>query len=225
MKIAVVDDHALFRKSLIHLFESFNVENDRRYIVSVDAANGTDLVRQLGKLPKRNIPDIVLLDLSMPSMNGFETLSWLQANFPLIKVVMLTMKADDASIINCLKLGACCYLLKDIHPPELKIALDSVLEKGYYNADAVTVKVMQHISGKHIPMSSEQPHSAPVLSDKEAAFLQLACSDLTYKQIAAQMDTSERIIDIYRESLFAKLKVKSRVGMALEAIRLGIVTL
>jgi DNA-binding NarL/FixJ family response regulator len=224
IKIAIVDDHLLFAKSLSTCMDSFNTGNENRYFVSLIALNGADLIEQLGKVPRQHIPDIILLDLNMPVMNGFDTLSWLGTNFPLIKVVMLTMKSDDTSIIRCLRLGACGYLLKDIHPNELKNALDSFQEKGYYNADSVTIAVMRHFGSKGGQAAIEE-RATPAISERERQFLKLACSDLTYKDIAVEMSVSERTVDGYRDSLFSKLKVQSRVGLALEAIRRSLIEL
>jgi DNA-binding NarL/FixJ family response regulator len=128
------------------------------------------------------------------------------------------MKDDDATIIKMIKAGCCSYLLKDIHPEELNKALHEIHSKGYYNADAANInyrRLLQH----------QEKQNELQLTEKEKHFLQLACSDATYKQIAAEMHVSERTVDGYRESLFRKLNVQSRTGMALEALRKNIVSL
>ncbi len=209
--LAIADDHQLFLKSLSLLISSF-----QSFAIVAEALNGKDLLDKIKALPQQ--PDIILLDVTMPVMGGIETAQHLLDYYPAIKVVALSMKDDDKTIISMLKAGACAYLLKDIHPDELEKALLEIAGKGYYNADNLNI----HYRRILIQQSAEKPLK---LSEKEGIFLHLACSDLTYKQIAAKMYLSERTIDGYREALFEKLSVQSRTGMALEAIRRNLVSL
>jgi DNA-binding NarL/FixJ family response regulator len=204
-RIALVDDHQLFLKSLSLMLESFKV-----YQVVLEASNGKDLQEKLGKI--KELPEIILIDVNMPVMNGIETAKWLSENYPQIKPVALSMNADDNAIISMFKAGCCGYLLKDTHPNELEKALDEINRKGFYNADA------GNISFRRILMKVDEKEEIQI-SPKEMIFLQYACSDLTYKQIATEMHLSERTIDGYRESLFRKFNVLSRVGLCLEALR------
>ncbi|WP_063715257.1 response regulator transcription factor [Chitinophaga pinensis] len=206
IKIGITDDQQLFLKSLTALVNTFT-----SFEVIVDALNGEDLIEKLGTLDE--LPDIILVDVNMPVMDGAETVRYVSANYPLIKLVALSVKDDDLTIINMIKAGGCAYLLKDIHPNELERALLEIQEKGIYNGDAF------NINYRRILIAQQQMKDGLRVTDKEKDFLQLACSDLTYKQIAAKMKLSERTIDGYRESLFMKLNVQSRVGMVMEAIR------
>lgn len=211
IKIGIVDDHQLFLKSLSLLISGF-----KDFTIVVEALNGKDL---LDKMQLKKVePDILLVDVNMPVMNGIATAEHFAEHHPLIKIVALSMKDDDTTIIAMLKAGACAYLLKDIHPDTLEKALLEIYNSGFYNADTANInyrRLLQH-NLKEPPLK---------LSEKESQFLQLACSDQTYKQIAAEMHLSERTIDGYREALFQKLNVQSRVGMALEAIRRNLVSL
>jgi DNA-binding NarL/FixJ family response regulator len=126
------------------------------------------------------------------------------------------MNDEDNIIINMLKSGCCAYLLKETHPDELEKALDEITAKGYYNADAGNIRFRREETEKE---------ALPQINDREKLFLQHACSDLTYKEVATLMNLSERTIDGYREALFRKLNVQSRVGLAMEAIRRGWVAL
>jgi DNA-binding NarL/FixJ family response regulator len=184
--------------------------------VVAEALNGEQLLQKLAAMP--SLPDIALVDVNMPVMDGITTVRRVSRDYPQVKTIALSMKDDDYTIINMLKAGCCSYLLKDIHPDELEKALTEVAAKGYYNADAANINFRRFISrpGNHLSLH---------FSEKELTFLQLACSDRTYKQIASEMHLSERTIDGYRESLFEKLNVQSRVGMALEAIRRNLVTI
>jgi DNA-binding NarL/FixJ family response regulator len=130
--------------------------------------------------------------------------------------VALSQNDSDKTIIGMIKAGCCAYLLKDTHPNELEKALHEIYTTGFYNADASNINFRRLLQFEK---------DALKITDKEKMFLQLACSDRTYKQIAAEMFLSERTIDGYRESLFQKLNVQSRVGMALEAIRRELVSL
>lgn len=211
INIGIVDDHQLFLKSLSLLISGF-----KDFTIVVEALNGKDLLEKMQL--KKVEPDILLVDVNMPVMNGIATAEYFTEHHPLVKMVALSMKDDDATIIAMLKAGACAYLLKDIHPDALEKALLEIYASGFYNADAANInyrRLLQH-NLKEPPLK---------LTDKEKQFLQLACSDQTYKQIAMEMHLSERTIDGYREALFQKLKVQSRVGMALEAIRRNIVSL
>ncbi len=161
-------------------------------------------------------PEIILIDVNMPVMDGVAVASWLSKEFPLIKPAALSQNDSDKAIISMIKAGCCAYFLKDTHPEELNKALDEIYNKGYYNAEVSNINFRRLLQFEKDALS---------ISEKEKIFLQYSCSDMTYKQIAAQMNLSERTIDGYRESLFQKLNVQSRVGMALEAIRKELVKL
>ncbi|HEY0609270.1 MAG TPA: response regulator transcription factor, partial [Chitinophaga sp.] len=189
--------------TLINTFPSF--------LVVVDALNGEDLLQKLATL--KELPDIILLDVNMPVMEGPEAAQRVAEKYPLIRTAALSVKDDDMTVISMIKGGCCAYLLKDIHPNELEKALLEIQEKGFYNGDAF------NINYRRLIVAQQQVKTGPNITDKEKKFLQLACSDLTYKQIASKMNVSERTIDGYREVLFEKLNVQSRVGMVMEAIR------
>lgn len=209
--IGVTDDEQLFVKSLALLINTFN-----RFTTVLEALSGEDLLKKLDAGVQQ--PDILLLDVNMKLMDGIQTAARVAQQFPSIKLVALSTKDDDTTIINMLKAGCCAYLVKDIHPNELEKALDEINNKGYYNADAANINYRRL-------MLHDQKQDGIQLTDREKSFLQLACSDLTYKQIAAQMHLSERTIDGYREAIFEKFNVQSRVGMAMEAIRRKIVAI
>ena len=192
------------------------LDNFGDYEVIVEALNGSALQQKILQLNK--VPDIILIDVNMPVMDGIETTRWLNTSYPATKLIALSMNDKDNTIISMFKAGCCAYLLKDIHPTELEKALKEIIEKGYYNADAGNINFRRLLL-----KVDEKP--AIVLSQKEQCFLKLTCSELTYKQIAAAMNLSERTIDGYRESLFQKFHVQSRVGLCLEALRKEFVNL
>lgn len=212
VNIAVVDDHKLFRSGLINLIHSLDLE----VIVSIEANNGKELVEFLNRGAS---PDIVLLDANMPILNGYDTASILQKNYPNIKVLVITMNNDEQSVIKMLKLGVRGYIGKDVEPEELKQALIHIIEKGYYYTDQLTGQLIQAL---HIP--SKPLSDKGNLSEQELTFIRLACSEDTYSQIADKMFLSPKTIDGYRASVFEKLNIKSRVGLVLYAIKAGLVS-
>jgi len=210
--VVIADDHTLMRNALARLVSSFD-----KYNVVFEAGNGMEVIE---KLKIHGIPDIILLDISMPVMDGFETAKWLTKNYPQIKILSLSMQSDEDSIIKMLKLGAKGYLMKNVEPEELNLALDSVMTKDFYLSEIISGKV---ITGLHKDFNN--PLEPLALTDKEKEFLRFICSELTYKDIAEKMFISSRTVEDYRSALFAKLKLKSRVGLAMYAIKNGIVVL
>jgi DNA-binding NarL/FixJ family response regulator len=206
-RIGLVDDHQLFLKSLQLMLESFG-----NYEVVVEALNGESLKGKISSLATP--PDLMLIDVNMPVLDGIATSKWLNEKYPAMKLVALSMNDTDTAIIEMFKAGCCAFLLKDTHPTELEKALKEVITRGYYNADASNINFR-----RLLVKSNETPEI--IMTEKEKIFLSYACSELTYKQIAAQMNLSERTIDGYRESLFHKFQVQSRVGLCLEALRKG----
>jgi two-component system invasion response regulator UvrY len=207
--VAIADDHSLLRGALASLIDSFG-----EYSVLFEANNGKE-VRPL--IHQHGIPDIMLVDVNMPEMDGFETTKWLHANYPQIKVLVLSMLSDERTIIRMVRLGAKGYLLKNTDPEELKEALDSVMSKDVYLPDVISGKL---ISGLH--RDADRDEETIVLNERETEFLRWVCTELAYKDIAEKMNLSPRTIDDYRQNLFAKLKVHSRIGLVLYAIRNGI---
>jgi two-component system, NarL family, invasion response regulator UvrY len=209
IQVAIVDDHNLLRKALAKLISSF--EN---YAVLFEGNSGKEIK---ARIALQVIPDIILLDVNMPDMDGYETVRWLNKNYPQVKVLALSMFSDETTIIRMLRLGAKGYILKNIEPEELKLALDSIMKKDFYLSDYISGKI---ISGLHKDLGN--PDEQIILSDKEKEFLRLVCSELTYKDIADKMFISHRTVDNYRNVLFDKLKVRSRVGLVMYAIKNGL---
>jgi DNA-binding NarL/FixJ family response regulator len=206
IQVAIADDHILLRAALARLVNAID-----GYSVLFEADNGKDL---RNNIMQHRVPDVVLLDVNMPEMNGFETTEWLHKNYPHIKVLVLSMLSDEKTIIKMFRAGAKGYLLKNADPEEFKKALDSVVSKNVYLSEYVSAKL---VSGLH--KDTDKPETVVVLNEKEKEFLRWTCSELSYKEIAEKMYLSPRTIDDYRQSLFTKLKVHSRVGLVMYAIK------
>jgi two-component system, NarL family, invasion response regulator UvrY len=208
--IAMADDHKLIRQSLADMITTFG-----GYQIVLQADNGRELTSQI----HHHVPDLVLLDVRMPEMDGFQTATWLQAHYPAIKILALTMMDDDFAIVKMLKAGAKGYVLKDAEPAELKTALYSVVNKGFYFNDMVTGKLVHTVMNGEVHQGNQHDIK---LSAKEEEFLKLVSTELTYKEIAERMFVSPRTIDGYRDGLFEKLNIKSRVGLVLFSLKRGI---
>lgn len=211
IKVALADDHVLLRNALASLIDGFG-----NCHVIHQSGTGKELVNGIMNGVS---PDVVILDLSMPEMDGYETAVWFRDNYPGAHILMLTMYDSDLSLIRLLQVGVKGFLKKDIHPEELRFAISSVVQSGYYYST--------HTTGKLVNLF-RQPNSNAnlqkvILSESELEFLRLVCTDATYKQIAQQMKLNPRTIDSLRDQLFSKLDVKSRVGLVMIAIRHGIV--
>jgi len=188
--------------------------------VLFEADNGKEF---LDKLDKHKLPDIVLMDINMPEMDGFQTTQWLKINHPGVHVLALSMYDNETSIIRMLKCGAKGYILKDSEPAELKAAIHSLMDKGFYYSDLVSGKLMHAIN--KLDDENDGLKNLVPLNDRETEFLKLACSELTYKEIADKMFVSPRTIDGYRDALFEKLLLKTRVGLVMYAIKNRIVNI
>jgi DNA-binding NarL/FixJ family response regulator len=213
--IAVVDDHTLFRKGLISLINVFP-----NFDVILEASNGKDFIQRLNP---EQLPEIVLMDISMPEMDGYATCEWLKSHYPSIKVLALSTMDAETAIIKMIRSGAKGYIVKDADLSELKLAFSELLSIGFFYNELVSRKVIHSIS--RIVEDNDAVTALQKLSDNELNFLRLSCSEKTYQEIANEMFKSEKTIDGYRAELFKKLNVSSRVGMVMYAIKNGIVQL
>ena len=159
----------------------------------------------------------------MPVMDGYETSSWIKANLPQTKVLVLSMLENDTAIIRMLKNGARGYILKDSKPKIFKEALDNIRDSGYFINELVSNKLMHYIN--HEEVFDTDTFALNTLTENEVTFLKWICTEKTYKEIADEMCLSPRTIDTYRDNLFKKLDVKTRVGLAIFAIKNSIVTI
>lgn len=208
--VVIVDDHTLLSQAIAGMVNTFD-----KFKVLYTAKNGQELIDKFSNSPK-NIPDIILMDINMPIMNGIETTEWLTANYPAVDVMALSVEDADTTILKMLKAGAIGYLLKDTEKTVLENALIEVAENGFFHTKNVTNLLMQSLSGN--------VKNAITFKERELTFMKLACTELTYKEIADKMCLSPKTIDGYRDVLFTKLNVKNRVGLVMYAIKNKIYT-
>ena len=202
-QILLVDDHQLLRKGLIKILNA----NDFTDII--EAANGEELLEIL----KNTSPDIILLDLYMPKMNGFESIKHIKKVNPHAKVLVVSMLDDKVSIIQMIKSGVDGYLLKDSDPKDIIEAIQIILEGGNFYSSLVNERL------NSVLLDNDYNKDQHILSERELEFLILASSDLTYKQIAEKMFVSVRTIDGYRDSIYQKFNIKTRIGLVIFALK------
>jgi DNA-binding NarL/FixJ family response regulator len=200
IQIALVDDHKLFRSGMAAL-----VTNFKRYNILFEAANGQEL---LNAINSGTVPDIILLDISMPVMDGVEAAQILRAKHPNVRIIILSMFEDADKVLLMVKMGVKGYLLKDSEPHEVEDALLKVSQGELYYPEFVTRHLITNFNSK-----------LENINPREIEFLRLTGTELTYKEIAETMNISVRTVDSYRDQLFEKLQIKSRVGLVLYSIK------
>jgi DNA-binding NarL/FixJ family response regulator len=210
--VALVDDHKLLRQSL----NNYIVTDAKDCLVTLQAEDGRALIDQLPTMTVDRIPDIVVLDINMPRLDGYGTLQYLKLHYPSIKVIMLSMFSDDNTIIRCLRLGANAYLVKNVDGDEFIHTIRHVQESGQYYSQYIASLAVSTLKQDVV---KDGPIHESGLTKKEKEFLRLVCSEKTYKEIAVEMAISVRTVDIYRDQLFDKLDVNSRVALVLYAIK------
>jgi DNA-binding NarL/FixJ family response regulator len=212
LSVSLIDDHAMLRAGLARL-----VNDMANFKVISQSDNGKKFIEEVSL---KNIkPDIILLDVSMPIMNGYDTALWIKENLPGTRILVLSMLDDENSIIKMIRNGASGYILKDSEPKELEMALKNIYHNGYHYSDLVNGKIFNAI----ITDQKIDEITVSMLTDNEIVFLKHNCSEMTYGDIAKLMSLSTRTIEGYRDRLFTKLNVKTRVGLVLFAVKNGIV--
>lgn len=202
--VVIVEDHILLSQAIGGLVDGFS-----KFKVLYLCKNGRELLTKF-KDPK-NIPDIVLMDINMPIMNGIETTAALKEQYPQVNVLALSVEEDEKTVLKMLRSGAKGYLLKDTEKSILENALIEVQETGFYHTKNVTNLLLGSLNKKK--------DNQIVLKDREIEFIKHACTEKTYKEIASDMCLSPKTIEGYRDVLFEKLNLKNRTGLVVYAIK------
>lgn len=209
IKIAIAEDQNIVRRGFCELINSFE-----KFEIVAEAGNGKELIDRLKAL--KELPEIVVLDVSMPEMNGYDTLVAIKKLWPDMKVLILTMFNNEYTIIRMIRNKANGYLLKNSDPEELEKALLSISKSNFYHSELVSSHFFHIMHGTAI---------LPDISEKEKQFLTYIHTDLTYKEIAKKMNATERSVIGYKDSLLEKLNVNSRPALVFWAIKLGYVAI
>jgi DNA-binding NarL/FixJ family response regulator len=204
MKIIIVDDHPLFANSLAMMISAMS-----DFEITHTFKNGLEFINFLKENNSESLPNIILLDINMPILNGIETMSWIKKNMPKLDVIALSVNDDEKVVLKMVKLGVKGYLLKDCEPETFIEALNIVYKKGFFYSDKIS---------KYIFESILKPKKN-LFNDKELDFIKYSCSELTYKEIAEKMCVSFKTVDNYRESVFDRLNVKTRIGVVIYATK------
>jgi len=208
IKVAVVDDQLLFRRGLISLLKEFE-ELD----VVIEAENGKELVEAL----KRRKPNIVLLDIEMPVMDGIQTTEYLHKHFPDIRILILTMHDDDEFVIHLIDKGARGFLLKNHSIEIVTDAIHAIMDNGYYFNDRVSKMMIKGlVRSKKIKPSFNSVNN---LSEREIEIIQLICEEFTNKEISDRLCISARTVDNHRDSIMEKTGARNTAGIVMFAIK------
>jgi DNA-binding NarL/FixJ family response regulator len=213
ISVAIADDHALFRKGLIGLLE------DIEFIGNIyEASNGKELLDLLSETSP--LPDMVLLDLRMPVMDGVEATERIQELFPSVKIIILTMQDDEGMILHLIEKGINSFLLKNVEPDELEMVISRLRERDYYFNEKLSSLVVKaiHSKGKKLPVM----YSEDLFSERELEILRLICEEYTAAEIAEKLCVSKRTVDGHRYTLLEKSGARNVVGLVIYAVRNGL---
>jgi DNA-binding NarL/FixJ family response regulator len=210
IKYIIADDHKIFRQGL-----KLSIMDDHKLKCVGEAANGEEV---LELLPKQK-PDVILLDIKMPGMDGIATLNHIREMALDVKVIIVTMFEDDHFIIHLMEAGANGYLFKSAEPEEIKTAIKTVFEHGYYFNDQVSTVMLKTIVKKDDKKNKPQIK----LNERELQVLKLICEERTAQEIGQQIFLSARTVEGIKSSLIEKLDVRNTTGLVVYALRNGIV--
>jgi DNA-binding NarL/FixJ family response regulator len=213
IRVLLADDHKIFRDGLRTL-----IDKETGMEVVAEAENG----RKAVKLTEKLLPNVIVMDVSMPDMNGIEATRKIMAGLPNVKVIGLSMHSDRRFVLGMLETGATGYLLKDCAFSELAIAIRQVLTGHTYLSPGIADVVVKEYIGK-VNFPSRKAHS--LLSPREREILQLIAEGMTAKEIAAHLNLSIKTVETHRWNIMEKLNIHNIAGLTKHAIREGLVTL
>lgn len=213
LNVILVDDHPIFRKGLASILETYS--NTIKVVGSF--GNGKELLDNL-----TIYPDVLIMDIQMPIMDAFDTLDQMKERGIKIPVLILSMVQEEKEIVRMLTKGIRGFLPKDSDPDHFVEAVMEISKGGYYYSDTISGILNSAFAQVNSTQSKNGYIGSLPLTEKEIEFIRLACSELTYKEIAEKLCLSVKTIDGYRANIFEKLDVKSRPGLVLFAVKHGV---
>jgi DNA-binding NarL/FixJ family response regulator len=213
IRLGIADDHKIFRNGL-----KATLEDNADFDLIVEASNGKQLIAQLAT----NVPDVILMDIKMPEMDGIQTTAQVKQRYPGVKVLALSMFNEDKYIVDMMKAGASGYLLKNAEPEEIIEAISTVYHKDYYFNEHLSVTLIKQLAG-----NSQTGNAAMSLADfneREIEVLRLVCQECSNQEIADKIFLSVRTVEGYRARLFEKTRSKNLVGLVIFAVKTGIIS-
>lgn len=216
IKIAIADDHTLFREGL-----AFIISKIKEFEVIIEAEDGLDLLAKLDK--SNDKPDVILMDLKMPNLDGMETAGRVKHLYPEMKIIILTMMQQEDFILHMFDLGVNGYLVKNTSAIELKEAINSVVDKDHYFNDHVSEIMLKGLKKKRVQKPSLSNKAQ--LTPREYEVLEHICQEYTTSEIADKLFVSHRTIETYRKNLLEKIGAKNTAGLIVRSIKTGLITL
>lgn len=213
IKISIADDHSLFREGV-----EFTLRHEGNDIIA-SVSNGQELLNTI--LVEGLVPDVILMDLKMPVLDGIETTQRIKSEFPDIKIVILTMHHEENVILHLLDIGANGYLLKNSSSHELVSAIKNVVEKDFYFTDYISSVMLKGIK-KQVKPSANFGELQNITS-REKEVLRLICEEYTTTEMAEKLFVSDRTIETHRKSLLEKLNAKNTAGLIVKALKFQVI--
>lgn len=214
IKVAIADDHKIFRSGVINTLIPYE---NIRFVFEAD--DGLHLLQ----LMEQQQPDVILMDLKMPNMDGIEATVKVKEKYPDVKIIILTMYEDDNFIVHLVENGANAYLLKNADPEEIYEAICTTYEKGFYFNENVNLALLKKVLHKNKQQFKPTLKNEIQLNDREQEVLKLICNEYTTQEISEQIFLSPRTVEGIRQKLLEKLNVKNSVGLVLYAFRNGLI--
>ena len=209
--IGIIDDHELFRKGLVSLFDEYP-----EIKVVLEAGHGLELLDKLKSIQ----PDVILMDIEMPYLNGIEATLAVRKKYANIKILPLTMHNEEEFVIHLMERGANGFLLKDYGIETILDAIFSVHETGYYFNDKVSKAMIKNLVKGKIISPTFQNQS---LTERELAIVRLICAENNSKEIGEKLCMSARTVEGIREDLLKKIGAKNIAGIVMYAMKHNLV--
>ncbi|MCO5950783.1 response regulator transcription factor [Mucilaginibacter flavidus] len=212
IKLAIADDHKIFRNGL-----KATLEDCADFDLVIEASNGKQLLGMLTEVK----PDVILMDIKMPEMDGIQTTTAIKQKYKDVKVLALSMFNEDKYIVDMMKAGASGYLLKNAEPEEIIEAISTVFYKDYYFNEHLSITLIKQLAGNN--NSNNPSQSLADFNEREIEVLRLVCQECSNQEIADKICLSVRTVEGYRARLFEKTRSKNLVGLVIFAIKTGII--
>ncbi len=217
IKIILVDDEELFRSGI-----KFILEREPNFDVLYEASNGSELLDYLEK--GNNLPDIILMDLKMPTLNGVETTKILNKEYPMLKVIALSSYDTKSFIINMINEGVSSYIIKNSTPQEMIETINKVYVKGFHY-NSLTLKVIKEEEFEMGKLKSKSVLDSNFLTIREKEVLELICQEYNTAEIAGKLFLSPRTVEVHRKNMLEKTQSKNVAGLVVFAIQNDLIPL
>ncbi|MDZ4663593.1 MAG: response regulator transcription factor [Bacteroidota bacterium] len=212
INVGIVDDQLMFRQGMISVLKDYDELN-----ISLEASDGKEL---LTMLENGNVPDVLLLDLEMPLMNGIETLQIIREKKIDVKVLIITMHDEEEMVVHLIEKGANGFLAKNEAIENVVEAITAVKQNNYFFNDKFSKAILHNLMSTE---KIEPKFASTKLNERELQIVQHICDELTNKEIAARLNLSNRTVDGYRERILRKIRAKNTAGIVMYAIKFKLI--